>query len=125
MKHHYEDDLQSHCVHWFRYQYPQRIIFAIPNGGKRNRREAGRLKAQGVTAGVPDLCIPEPGGYVGEFALQGSRGLWIELKVGKNDVTEKQQGMIDALRQRGYAVHVCYSLDEFMSVVNAYFGRGK
>ena len=33
-------------------------MFRIPNGGSRHPAEAARLKAQGVKAGVPDLCIP-------------------------------------------------------------------
>ena len=30
---------------------------AIPNGGKRNRFEAVRMKAEGVVAGAPDILI--------------------------------------------------------------------
>lgn len=32
-------------------------IFHIPNGGFRHPAEAKHLKAQGVKAGVPDLCV--------------------------------------------------------------------
>jgi len=43
--------------------YPNaRKIFAIPNGGHRNVVVAGKLKAEGVRAGVPDLCFPEARG---------------------------------------------------------------
>lgn len=35
-------------------------VFAVPNGGNRNLREAARLKAQGVMAGVSDLIIMLP-----------------------------------------------------------------
>lgn len=38
-------------------RYP---VFAIPNGGSRNKAEAAKLKAEGVSAGVPDLFIPIP-----------------------------------------------------------------
>lgn len=34
-------------------------FFAIPNGGARNVVTATRLKAEGVSAGVPDLFVPE------------------------------------------------------------------
>ena len=30
---------------------------AVPNGGRRDRREAARLKASGVRPGVPDILI--------------------------------------------------------------------
>lgn len=51
------------------------MLFHVPNGGSRDRREAARLKAQGVRAGVPDLCLPVPSGAY--------HGLFIELKAGK------------------------------------------
>lgn len=47
-------------------------LFAIPNGGKRNKREAARMKAAGVLAGVSDIHLP--------IARGGFLGLWIELK---------------------------------------------
>ena len=46
-------------VQWFRQTYPKIRIFAIPNGGGRSKAAGASLKAEGVSAGVPDLCIPE------------------------------------------------------------------
>lgn len=37
-------------------------LYHIPNGGKRYATTAKRLKAEGVKAGVPDLCLPVPRG---------------------------------------------------------------
>ena len=34
------------------------LLYHIPNGGKRDKLEAARLKLEGVKAGVPDLCLP-------------------------------------------------------------------
>ena len=31
--------------------------WAVPNGGNRSKSEAGRLKAEGVKAGVPDITV--------------------------------------------------------------------
>lgn len=119
---HLEDALQMSCIQWFRVQYPGRVMFHIPNGRARlNIRQASRLKKLGVLAGVPDLFIPEPAVIQGATGGRIYNGLFVELKAGDNEVTAKQQAMIDVLRVRGYAVHVCYTLDEFMSVVNAYF----
>lgn len=58
---------QREFVSWFRKTYRPVRIFAIPNGGKRGKVEAMRLKVEGVSAGVPDLYIPE-------------WKLWIEMK---------------------------------------------
>jgi hypothetical protein len=39
--------------------------WAVPNGGNRSKREAGRLKAEGVKAGVPDITVINDGMYYG------------------------------------------------------------
>ena len=53
-----EHEEQRAFVEWFRKSGDVRI-FAIPNGGARGAAQAGKLKAEGVSAGVPDLFIPE------------------------------------------------------------------
>src|SRR5215471_3443928 len=81
------------------HQWPElEYMFAVPNGGTRNKVEAGFLKAQGVRSGVPDICLP--------VARWGKHGLWIELKVGRNTPTEKQVQWHEALSRFGYAVVV-------------------
>lgn len=50
---------QVRLVSWFRRTYPDTRIFAIPNGGGRSASQGASLKAEGVQAGVPDLCVPE------------------------------------------------------------------
>ena len=47
---------------WLRLQWPDldRVSFAIPNGGHRHKAVAGKLKAEGVKAGVPDIFIAYP-----------------------------------------------------------------
>ena len=37
------------------------LLFAIPNGGLRNRATAARLRAEGVKRGVSDLFLRWPG----------------------------------------------------------------
>ena len=51
------------------------MLYAVPNGGRRDKAEAAHLKMQGVKAGVPDLCLAVPKGKY--------HGLYIELKVEK------------------------------------------
>ena len=48
-------------------------MYAIPNGGMRNKVVAAKLKAEGVKAGMPDMHLP--------VACSGYTGLYIELKV--------------------------------------------
>lgn len=63
---HEEDDIQKGFFTAARQLFPHlgRLLFAVPNGGYRATREAGRLKAQGVTSGVADIiCLIPAGGY--------------------------------------------------------------
>ena len=69
---------QVRFVSWFRKNYPEHKIFAIPNGGFRSKAEAGRIKAEGGLKGVHDLHIP---------ALK----LWIEMKLDHTKKMSKEQ----------------------------------
>lgn len=111
---HLEDDLQELCVTLFRYRYRDKMIFAIPNGGRRNIREAARLKRCGVLAGVPDLFIAE--------ANKNWNGLFVELKAGKNGTTLSQENIFPRLIEKKYRVEICRTADEFERVTMAYFG---
>ncbi len=76
-------------------QYPElNMLYAVPNGGHRHIAVARKLKAEGVKAGVPDVCLPVPKGSY--------HGFYAELKVGKNKPTKKQYEWIKALRSYGY-----------------------
>jgi hypothetical protein len=107
-----EHNLQVSCITWFHCQYPQHIIYAIPNGGQRNVIIAAKMKAEGVLSGVPDLHIP--------LARKGYHGLYIEMKAGKNKTTERQNAVIRKLEKEGYKCNVCYSFDEFVNTINDY-----
>lgn len=89
-----------------------KLLFHIPNGGKRNIVTARRLKAEGVKAGVPDLFLPVSRG--------GFHGLFIEMKAGKNKTTEKQNVWIKDLREQGYQVVVCYGCEEAIAEIKKY-----
>lgn len=108
-----EHNLQVACVRWFRYQYPNAIIYAVPNGGQRNAIVAAKLKAEGVLAGVPDLFVA--------VAAGGWHGLYIEMKDGKQGrLSPHQARMIIDLQRAGYKCVVCRSFDEFEAQCNDY-----
>ena len=73
-----EHEEQREFVSWFRKTYPGVRIFAIPNGGARSPSVAGRLKAEGVSKGVPDLYIP-------------AWRTWIEMKRQKGGAVSPEQ----------------------------------
>lgn len=89
-------------------------IFAIPNGGQRNRVVAAKLKAEGVKAGVPDLFLAHPSG---RFA-----GLFLEMKVAGGDVKPKQREWLIDLRRAGYRVAVVNDFKTAWRVVADYIG---
>ena len=91
-------------------------LFAIPNGGKRARKTAALLKAEGVRAGVPDVFLPWPVG--------GCCGLWIEMKAGKNKPTENQRDWLAWLASNGYRVAVCWGADDAIRTIAGYLEGG-
>lgn len=107
-----EHEIQVSCVNYFRMKYPKFLIWAIPNGGDRNVVVGKKLKDEGALSGVPDLHVP--------VAMKGFHGLYIEMKAGKNKPTDKQLNIMDKLRSEGYKCEVCYTLDEFIKVVDNY-----
>lgn len=88
------------------------LIFHIPNGGKRSKTEAKRLKAEGVKAGVPDLFLPVARGKF--------HGLFIEMKYGNNKATAKQREWIIELNEQGYYATVCYGFEEAKATIESY-----
>lgn len=90
-----------------------RLLFAIPNGGSRDLREAHNLRMQGVRAGVPDMCLPVPRG--------GFAALYIELKRQKGGrVSDEQRGWIEALNRAGNRAIVCRGFDEARTEIENY-----
>ena len=110
---HQESDLQQACVKWFKLQYPNLIIFSIPNGGSRNAIEAARLKIEGVLAGVADLMILK--------SNLKYYGLFIEMKIGKGRQSESQISFEMYCIHHNYRYTVARSIDEFIRIVENYF----
>ena len=85
---------QVRLVSWFRKTYPDTRILAIPNGGIRSASAGASLKAEGVSAGVPDLVVP-------------AWLLWIEMKrEAGGTVSPAQRDWISYLNSIGHQVIV-------------------
>lgn len=111
---HIESHLQRNCFTWFRLQYPRLrlLLFAVPNGGFRNKKEAGIMKAEGVTAGVADVILLIPSG--------GFASLCVEFKTedGRQRATQKEWQT--AAEGAGNKYVIVRSFDEFKDEIEKY-----
>lgn len=106
-----EADEQAAVVEYCRVRHIP--IYHIPNEGKRSYQAGRYMKRQGLSAGVPDLCIPVPKGRY--------HSLYIEMKYGRNKVTQKQSEWINLLRSHGMCAAVCYGSKSAMDLITKYF----
>ena len=82
------------------------VIAAIPNGGQRDAREAANLKTQGVLAGMPDLIVMFPDGFLA----------FIEMKAPDDGrLSLAQIGLHLHIVGLGYVVIVAYSAEEALA----------
>jgi hypothetical protein len=103
-----EHEEQRELVKWFRQTYPGVRVLAIPNGGARSIATAARLKAEGVSPGVPDLFIP-------------AWNLWVEMKRQKGGVVSPEQtDWIAYLRGVGDIVLVCKGAEDAKNKITGF-----
>lgn len=94
------------------------LLFAIPNGGKREPATAARLKATGTKSGFPDIGFP--------VARHNCHGLYIEMKRPElktkryGGLSEQQIEWHNQLRNQGYATAVAYGWEHARDIVEAY-----
>lgn len=109
-----EHKIQCACVKWFRLKFPKlrNILFAIPNGGRRDAVTGAKLKEEGATSGVSDLILLKSNRFYG--------GLCIEMKKPGSYQSPAQKEWQKDAEANGAKYVVCRSLDEFMKVVTDY-----
>ena len=99
---------QREVVRWFRQTWPGVRIHAIPNGGARSKATAGRLKAEGVASGVPDLFVP-------------AWGLWVEMKRTKGgSLSAEQKDWITYLESVGFCCIVGKGAEDAKRQISAF-----
>jgi VRR-NUC domain len=120
MRNQIEHDNQVTLVEWAMYnsaRYPElRWLYAIPNA-TASKAQAGKLKAEGMKSGVPDICIP--------CAFDGFNALYIEMKSDDGRLSEKQIDWRDGLQALGNKVVTCRSVEEAITQIEAYLGKRK
>ena len=117
-----EGEEQARLFSWCQmqlWQHPELgLLFHIPNGGSRNKAEAGRFKAEGVKAGVPDLMLP--------VARGGFHGIFIEMKrLDGGRVRPEQKAWMDKLKEQGYQAVVCRGWEGASEALLRYLALGE
>lgn len=87
--------------------YPVGRVFHVPNGGKRDLREAGELKKDGVKAGVHDLVVVRP----------NKRVSWIEMKDDKGVLSKEQKQVHAEWLDLGHVSYVVRCLDDLWPII--------
>lgn len=105
---HPEDALQAAVVTTLRLS-PDIKVFAVPNGGRRNAREAARMKGQGVTAGVLDLVVLWPSGGFAMIELKAP-GRVTGKKRPLAALSPEQLGFYGWLQINGHHATICDSV---------------
>lgn len=115
---HIEDNEQITLFRWAQFQsgkYPELdLMFHVPNGGRRDKREAVRFKAMGVKPGVSDIFLP--------VAQGGYHGLFIEMKAPDGRASAEQKKFINAVREQGYRAEVCFGWEQASKIILDYIG---
>lgn len=108
-----EHEEQRELVRWFRQTFPGVLIFAVPNGGSRSKATAGRLKAEGVVPGIPDLFVP-------------AWRLWVEMKRTKGgSLSKEQKDAINYLQCEKYSCIVGKGNKDAQEKINEFLQQQK
>jgi hypothetical protein len=82
-------------------QYPGiDLLESSLNGVKLSKAQAGKAKAAGMLTGVLDLNLP--------VARGGFHGMRLELKYGRNGMTEEQKWHARRLTEEGWLTVTCW-----------------
>ncbi|EKI3096579.1 VRR-NUC domain-containing protein [Escherichia coli] len=103
-------------VFWHMEQYNPALyarLHSTPNGGMRSDATAWKMKAEGQKAGYPDLSLDVPRGRY--------HGMRLELKFGKNRVSEHQKHWLRMLSDDGYYCCVAYGHQQAIELLMAYW----
>lgn len=92
-------------------------FFHVPNDAKRSVGAALRLKAMGMSRGVPDIFIAWPCGHW--------HGMFVEMKTKEGGRTSpEQREWIETLNNFGYHAVVAHGADKAIQYFEKYIAEG-
>lgn len=96
-------------------QYPElKLLKADLNGVRLTIGQAMKAKRAGMKKGYPDMFLP--------IQRNGYAGLFIELKVGKNQPTKEQKKWLTELGKQGYKTCCCWGAEAAITAIKQYMG---
>lgn len=87
-------------------------IFSVPNGSYKSASSALKFQKEGLRSGVPDIFIAYPAGKY--------HGMFIEMKYGKKEPTDKQWEWLRRLASNDYKCIVAYTGNDAIAALEAY-----
>lgn len=91
---------------------PDKLLFAVPNGGSRHKIEAANMKRQGVKAGVADVILQIP--------KKGFASLCLEFKTKTGRQSKEQREYQRQVEMAGSKYVVVRSVEDAIKVVFGY-----
>lgn len=107
-------------------RYPDlRWIHAVPNGVNLSPRERKRITDEGRKAGIWDVHVPVPRAYRKNDEVYyhcSSRGMYLEIKIPPDTLTEEQEAFRAQLEPHGYRFEVARSWTEAGRLIGQHVG---
>ena len=100
-----EYNLQCTCVDWFKYTYPDNLIFSVPN--EATHRNSTYYSKSGTLKGTSDLVVILP-----------NKVLFIEMKSEKGYQRLEQKDFQTKIENLNQKYYICRSLEEFKHIIN-------
>lgn len=112
-----ESRMQQAVIKWWALKHkefgvPECLLFAIPNGARRDKVVGAILKKEGVRAGVPDLFLAVPNKI--------KHGLFIEMKTDTGMLSKAQEDFVSCATFDDYSVAVCRSFSDAALTIENY-----
>ena len=91
---------------------PDRLLFAVPNGGSRHKIEAANMKRQGVKRGVADVILQIP--------KKGYASLCLEFKTSTGKQSAEQKEYQRQVEMAGSKYVIVRSVEQAIQVMQQY-----
>ena len=114
-----EHDEQAALIQWAHISerdHPELMnLYAVPNGTYTTPASAAKAHAEGLSKGVPDLCLAWPAGVY--------HGMYLEMKSKTGTLRPEQRTWLQRLKAAGYYTAVCRSYEEARDAIMAYLAE--